>query len=59
MSVVDKLDPSDASAPSMFSKAFHCLGRNRAVSSKPPTSALFIPGSSRSSAGEKHEYSVV
>ena len=29
VSVVDKLDPSDASAPSMFSKAFHCLGRNR------------------------------
>ena len=31
MSVVDKLDPSDASAPSMFSKAFQCLGRKRAV----------------------------
>ena len=44
MSVVDKLDPSDASAPSMFSKAFQCLGRNRAViaQSHQPLPYLFL-----------------
>ena len=44
MSVVDKLDPSDASAPSMFSKAFHCLGRDGAViaQSHQPLPYLFL-----------------